>query len=44
MKDLYTFDTDEKSARLTYEEVNKLYSELFQFIGVKWIKGDIYSA
>lgn len=40
MKDLYTFDADETLAVKTYDEVNEIYSELFDFIGVKWIKGN----
>jgi len=38
MKDLYTFDKDEESSKITYEEVNRVYAEMFDHIGVKWVK------
>ena len=41
MKDLYTFDKDESSSKETYEEVNSIYSALFDYIGVKWVKGKL---
>jgi len=40
MKDLYTFDKDIQSAKSTYEEVNAAYVALFDYIGVKWLKGN----
>lgn len=39
MKDLYTFDTTEETAVQTYEEIVAVYQQLFDALGLKWIKG-----
>lgn len=39
MKDLYTFDTSEENAKLTYGEIVKVYGQLFDALGLKWVKG-----
>jgi prolyl-tRNA synthetase len=39
MKDLYTFDSDEESSRKTYDLVNSAYASFFDYLGVKWVKG-----
>jgi prolyl-tRNA synthetase len=39
MKDLYTFDADEKLAEVTYEEINNLYTDILNYIGVKFARG-----
>lgn len=38
MKDLYTFDNTPESARHTYDAVCQAYDELFQRIGVGFLK------
>ncbi|XP_050543324.1 probable proline--tRNA ligase, mitochondrial isoform X2 [Daktulosphaira vitifoliae] len=38
MKDLYSFDRDEKSAVQTYNSVCQAYEDIFNHIGVKYIK------
>lgn len=40
MKDLYSFDVDTESARNTYNMICKSYEDLFNIIGVKYVKGD----
>lgn len=40
MKDLYTFDKDEQSSQATYDLVNAAYASFFDYIGVKWLKGN----
>ena len=40
MKDLYTFDADENSAKKTYEEVNEAYEKLLGNLGLPFYKGD----
>jgi prolyl-tRNA synthetase len=40
MKDLYTFDKDESNSQVTYDQVNAAYTALFDYIGVKWLKGN----
>lgn len=42
MKDLYSFDRDETSAVITYENVCQAYEKIFNHIGVKYIKGKNY--
>lgn len=39
MKDMYTFDLDKTSAFETYAEMNDIYTKLFNFIGVPFVKG-----
>lgn len=39
MKDLYTFDVDDKSAMKTYEDVGNCYENIFKTIGIDTIKG-----
>lgn len=41
MKDLYTFDIDLNKARDGYELVCGAYEELFQRIGVGFVKGSL---
>lgn len=43
MKDLYSFDVDEKSALETYGRVCQAYEGIFKRIGVNFIKGKIFS-
>lgn len=39
MKDLYTFDTTEENAIRTYDEIVTIYGQLFDSLGLKWMKG-----
>ena len=39
MKDLYTFDVDEKAALDTYAAINEAYSKLLDRLGVNYVKG-----
>lgn len=39
MKDLYSFDKDEARASVTYDKVCLAYENIFNHIGVKYIKG-----
>lgn len=39
MKDMYTFDKDKDAAMRTYDEVNEVYAELFNGLGVPFAKG-----
>lgn len=39
MKDLYTFDTDEETAKDTYETVCEAYNNIFKKIGVDFVRG-----
>jgi prolyl-tRNA synthetase len=41
MKDLYTFDSDEENSRKTYDLVNSTYASFFDYLGVKWVKGQL---
>ncbi|XP_066298815.1 probable proline--tRNA ligase, mitochondrial [Branchiostoma lanceolatum] len=38
MKDLYTFDTSEETARETYEGVSQAYSRVFNRLGLDYVK------
>ena len=40
MKDLYTFDVDEKAALDTYNAINEAYAKLLDRLGVNYIKGE----
>lgn len=39
MKDLYTFDADIQYANVTYDLVNQVYNDIFNKIGIDFIKG-----
>lgn len=39
MKDLYTFDLDDKHARETYDIVCNSYQNIFKTIGINALKG-----
>lgn len=39
MKDLYTFDLDLDSAKVTYDEVCAMYNNIFRKIGVDFVRG-----
>ncbi|KAJ3391077.1 hypothetical protein HDU92_000143 [Lobulomyces angularis] len=40
MKDLYTFDVDEKNAMQTYEDVTTAYDKIFKKIGIPFVKAE----
>lgn len=40
---MYTFDADKLSAMKTYDEVCEIYTNLFKFIGVPFVKGTFLS-
>lgn len=40
MKDLYSFDKDQKSAFRTYEKVCQSYVDLFNYLGLDFVKGN----
>ncbi len=39
MKDVYSFDVDEESAKNTYNVICKSYQDILDVIGVKYVKG-----
>ena len=39
MKDLYTFDKCEASAKETYQQITNAYNNIFTKIGVPFLKG-----
>lgn len=39
MKDLYTFDVDLESAKLTYLEIHNSYDKIFRTLGIEFVKG-----
>lgn len=41
MKDLYSFDRDRASAIVTYEKVCQSYVDLFNYLGLNFIKGEL---
>ena len=43
VSDLYTFDTSEEKARLTYAQVCQAYEKLFNRLGLKSVKGDLFA-
>lgn len=40
MKDAYSFDTDNEAASRAYHDLSKAYQEIFDDIGVEWVKVD----
>ena len=42
MKDLYTFDCDNKAAQSTYDEVIEAYNRIFNRIGVQYTRGEAF--
>ncbi|OAF65483.1 hypothetical protein A3Q56_06791 [Intoshia linei] len=38
MKDLYTFDENDESAKITYENINEAYEKIFDFFNLKFFK------
>lgn len=41
MKDLYSFDLDQQSAFQTYERVCQSYVDLFNYLGLNFVKGEL---
>jgi len=41
MKDLYSFDRNQKNAAITYNKICQAYENIFKCIGVEHIKGII---
>ena len=39
MKDLYTFDANEECALATYDLVTEAYNNIFETIGIPFIRG-----
>lgn len=41
MKDLYSFDRNHTDALITYDKVSEAYKNIFNHIGVKYVKGRV---
>lgn len=39
MKDMYSFDTNLESSRITYNEICQSYHKIFERIGVRFVQG-----